>query len=128
MLGWRCQVKFEARRVAVDQGMKLASACAHVASIQAGAIAAIWMDRGVHDPSYDARPEHLKRSGTMFLVRDSWAQNDGLIRKGGLQYTDEIEQPAELVYCSCAYQYVTALRDLPDTLLTAKGRAWLKTA
>jgi hypothetical protein len=51
-----------------------------------------------------------------------------LIAKRGLKYTDEIEQPAELVFCSCAYQYVTALRDLPETLLTAKGREWIRSA
>ena len=87
-----------------------------------GAIAAVWHDRGEHDHGYDARPEHLARSGKLFLVRDSWAMTDGLVRKGGLQYTDEIEQPAELPFCSCTYQYVTSPRSLPDTVLTAKGR------
>ena len=120
------QVKFEKRRVAIDQGFKLSSAVAHVASVQAGAIAAIWHDRGQDDHGYDARPEHLKRSGTLFLVRDSWAMNEGLIRKGGLKYTDEIEQPAELVFCSCWYEYATSPRDIPETILTAKGREWVR--
>lgn len=122
------QVRFEARRVAIDQGHKLSAAVAHVAAAQAGAIGGIWHDRGERDHGYDARPEHLKRSGTLFLVRDSWAIDEGLIRKGGLGYTDEIEQPAELPYCSCFYEYVTSPRALPETLLTTKGREWVRGA
>jgi len=37
----------------------------------------------------------------------------------------ELEQPAELPFCSCWYEYVVSPRALPDELLTAKGRAWL---
>lgn len=120
------QVRFEARRVAIDQGHKLSAAVAHVAAAHAGAIGGIWHDRGEHDHGYDARPEHLKRSGTLFLIRDSWAMEDGLVRKGGLGYTDEIEQPAQLPFCSCFYEYVTSPRALPETLLTAKGREWVR--
>lgn len=93
------QEKFERRRVAIDQGHKLSAAIAHVAAQGSGAIAAIWHDRGQYDRGYDARPEHLARSGKLFLVRDNWAMAEGLLKKGGLKYTDEIEQPAELVYC-----------------------------
>ena len=92
------QVRFEARRVAIDQAHKLSSAVAHISAVQHGAIAAVWHDRGQYDRGYDARPEHLKRSGRLFLVRDSWAAEKGLVKRGG-PYTDEIEQPAELPYC-----------------------------
>jgi hypothetical protein len=119
------QVRYEARRVAIDQGHKLSAAVAHVVAKQEGAIAAIWHNRGEHDASYDARKEHLARSGTLFLVRDSWAMNEGLVKKGGLKYTDEMEQPAELPFCSCYYEYQTSPRALPEALLTAKGRATL---
>ena len=119
------RLKFEARRVAIDQGHKLSAAVAHVVAKGEGAIAAVWHDRGEDDRSYDARPEHLERSGTLFLVRDSWAMKEGLIKKGGRRYIDELEQPAELPFCSCWYEYVVSPRALPDELLTAKGRAWL---
>jgi hypothetical protein len=122
------QVKFEARRVAIDQGHKLVAAVAHIVAKGEGAIAAVWHDRGEHDAGYDARPEHLARSGKLFLVRDSWAMQDGLIRKCALQYTDEIEQPAELPFCSCTYRYITSPGALPEALLTAKGREWVKGA
>jgi hypothetical protein len=121
------QVKFEARRVAIDQGHKLSAAVAHVVAEQNGAIAAIWHDRGEKDRSYDARPEHLKRSGSLFFIRDSWAMNEGLVKRGG-PYTDDIEQPAELVYCSCYWQYVTSPHDLPEDALTARGRLWVRSS
>jgi hypothetical protein len=116
------QVRYEARRVAIDQGHKLSAAVAHVVAEQNGAIAAIWHDRGEHDLSYDARPRHLARSGKLFLVRDSWAISEGLVKRGAIDYTDEIEQPAELPFCSCYYSYVTSPRKLPEQLLTEKGR------
>lgn len=121
------QVRFERRRVAIDQGAKLIASVAHVVAMGAGAIAAIWHDRGEDDHGYDARPEHLKRSGKLFLVRDSWAAKEGLIKKiPGVQYTDEVEQPAELPFCSCSYEYVTVPHDLPEEMLTAKGRMWVR--
>ena len=51
---------------------------------------------------------------------------EGIIRRAGLRYTDEIEQPAELPFCSCFYEYLTSPRSLPETVLTAKGREWLR--
>jgi hypothetical protein len=120
------QLKFERRRVAIDQGHKLSAAVASVVAEGNGAIAAIWHDRGEHDKGYDARPEHLKRSERIFLVRDSWALKEGLVKKSGLSFTDSIEQPAELPYCSCWYEYITSPRALPEALITARGRAWLK--
>ena len=119
------QVKYEARRVAIDQGHKLNAAVAHVVAHAEGAIAAIWHDRGEHEKNYDARKEHLARSGKVFLIRDSWAMQDGLIKKAGLQCTDEIEEPAQLPFCSCTYEYLTSLRDLPAACLTKKGKAAL---
>jgi hypothetical protein len=118
-------LKYERRRLAIDQGHKMLSAVASIVAEGEGAIAAIWHDRGEQDHGYDARPEHLKRSGKLFLIRGSWALEQGLIRKGSAQYTDEIEQPAQLVYCSCTYEYVVHLQDLPADMLTAKGKAWV---
>ncbi|MHB8406228.1 MAG: structural protein [Gammaproteobacteria bacterium] len=119
------QVRYEARRVAIDQGHKLSSAVAHVVAMNEGAVAAIWHDRGQYDRGYDARPEHLKRSGKLFLVRGSQAIEDGLVKRGG-PYTDEVTQPAFEIFCSCWWQFVKSARALPDELLTEKGRAQLK--
>jgi hypothetical protein len=90
-----------------------------------GAIAAIWHDRGEHDHGYNARPAHLARSGKLFFIRDSWAMTEGLVKRGG-PYTDEQEQPAELPYCSCTFEYMTSPGRIPEEFLTAKGRLWVK--
>ncbi|MGH7715521.1 MAG: hypothetical protein ACREML_05935 [Vulcanimicrobiaceae bacterium] len=119
------QAKWEARRLAVDQGHKLSAAVAHVVAQGNGAIAAIWHDRGEKDRSYHARPHHLARSGTLFLIRDSWAINQGLIRRGSRPYLDEIEQPAELPFCSCTAEYIVTPRELPQECVTARGRRWI---
>ncbi len=121
------RVKYEARRVAVDQGHKLNAAISHVVAQGAGAIAAIWHDRGEHDKGYDARKEHLARSGKLYLVRDSWAMDEGLVKRGG-PYTDEVDQPAERVYCSCWWEWITSPRSLPEEMLTEKGRQWVRGA
>ena len=119
------QVRYEARRVAVDQGAKLIANVAHIVAMGDGAIAAIWHDRGEHDKNYDARKEHLARSGKVYGLRDSWAAQDGLMKRGSAGYLDEITQPAEEPYCSCTVTYLTSLRDLPAEMLTEKGRATL---
>lgn len=119
------QVRFEQRRVAIDQGHKLNAAVAATVAHASGAIAAVWRDRGALDPHYDARPEHLARSGKMFILRDSWAIEQGLVRRGALPYTDSIEMPAELPYCSCYYEYLSRLDRVPETILTRAGRAHL---
>ena len=67
----------------------------------AGAIAGIWHDHGAHDRAYNARKEHLARTGQLFLVKDSWAIQKGLIKRGSRPYMDKIEKPGQLVSCRC---------------------------
>ncbi len=93
------KAKFEMRRVAIDQGHKFAANLSHIVATHGGAIAGIWHDRGQHDHNYDARKEHLARSGKVFLVRNSWAIQNGLIRKGAGPYMDSVERPAEMPFC-----------------------------
>jgi hypothetical protein len=121
-------IKFEARRVAIDQGHKLSAAVSHVVAQGAGAIACIWHDRGEQDHNYQARPIHLARSGKLFLMRSSWAMDEGLIAKRGVEYYDDLPDPAaQLPFCSCYVTWSTSPRDLPETLLTARGREWVRT-
>lgn len=117
--------RFEQRRVEIDQGHKLMAAVDNAVGQAAGAIAGMWQDRGVRDKSYDARPEHLARSGKIFVVRGSWADLKGLIKHPN-GYTDQIEQPAELPFCSCKYIWLSSLSSLPPAMLTERGRAALE--
>jgi hypothetical protein len=110
---------FQERRVIIDQGLKLNAAINDIIAVDGGAIAAIWRHVKRSDAAYDARPEHVARDGDVFLLRGSWADLKGLV-KGA--YTDSIEQPAELVYCSCWYEFIYSLDEVPTEMLTAKGK------
>jgi hypothetical protein len=115
---------FEERRVIVDQGHKLVAAINDIVATDGGAIAAEW--RHVREGGgYQARPEHEKRHGKVFVIRDNWAMKQGLMKLAGAEYTDEIEAPGELVSCRCSFSYFYTLRDLPAAMLTSKGRAAL---
>ena len=118
------QFRFEQRRVAIDQGHKLIANIADIVATDSGAIAAIWHSHW-RRMNYDYRPEHKARDGKIFLIRDSWAMKEGLIKRGSAKYIDEIEMPAQLPYCSCFYQYIMSPRRLPEDMLTEKGREWI---
>jgi hypothetical protein len=117
------QLPFLERRCIIDQSMKLKASLDNIIATDGGAIAAIWHSR--HGGGYNNRPEHAARDGKAFVMRGNWAIEDELMRLNGHQYTDEIEMVGEFVYCSCSYQYVYALRDLPPDMVTAKGRETL---
>jgi len=117
---------FVERRCAVDQSHKLFAAINETIAASGNALAAIWHDHGEHDTRYNARKEHLARSGKVFLVRGNWALKAGLIAKGDYQYTDEIEMVGELVSCRCYYEYIYNLRSLPRDTLTKKGASELE--
>jgi hypothetical protein len=115
---------FEERRVVIDQGHKLSAAVSNIVARDGGAIAAQWrhvMEGG----GYQARPAHVARNKRIYLIRDSWAHRERLVKPNEDGYTDEITAPGEEVYCRCAYSYIFALRDLPSSMLTEKGRAEL---
>jgi hypothetical protein len=120
------QVKFERRRVEVDQGHKLAANISNIVAVDNGAIAAEWHShwRQTH---YNFRHSHKERDGKIYAIRDSWAVKQGLINKGA-GYTDEMTAPGQEVFCRCFMRYITSLRRVPDEMLTEKGREWLKEA
>lgn len=109
---------FEERRVIIDQGTKFAASLSAIIAKDQSAIAAQWHHHHVRYP----RKEHLARNGRVFLVRNSWAHERGLVKPGANGYTDEIEQPGEFVFCRCSYRWLYNLRDLPAMCLTEKGR------
>ena len=112
---------FEERRLAIDQGHKLVANVNHILALQSGAIAMKW--RHVHQPGYDGRPEHIARDGQIFLLKDSWAKEKGLVRKGPNPYYDDIDQVSFLPFCRCWAEFKVSLSELPDEMLTKKGKA-----
>ena len=118
---------FEERRVVIDQSQKLFSAINTTVAVNGGAIGGYWQSH-VQQRGYNGRPDHNARQNDFFLVRDSWAHKAGLVKPGKYQYTDEIEQPAELPYCKCSYRFVFSLRSIPSECLTGKGKKALEEA
>jgi hypothetical protein len=120
------QLRFETRRREIDQGHKLMAAIdatiAQGTDDRNGAIAAIWRSHW-RQKGYDYREEHKERDGHIYTIRNNWAIERGLMKKGEAGYLDEITQPAEEPFCRCNAVYLYNLRDLPDSMLTVKGRA-----
>jgi hypothetical protein len=112
---------FVERRVLIDQGHKLVAAISDVVARDGGAIAARWRSHW-RQAGYDYREDHKDRDEGVFLVRDSWAQRAGLVRKGAPGYADEVTQPAQEPFCRCYWIWLYSLRELPADMLTAKGR------
>ncbi len=123
------QVKYEVRRVDIDQGHKLVASINAVIARGTGAIAMKWRSNW-KQAGYDYRPDHKSRDGCVYLIRGSWALEQGLIKpmkdRDGKSYTDQITMPAEEVYCRCSGSYYISLRELPSEMLTAKGKQWLE--
>ena len=115
------QARYEVRRVQIDQGHKLMAAIHAVIAEQSGAIAAEWNSHGRYDKAYDARKAHLERDGKVYAIRNNWAMDQGLMNKGA-GYTDEIDEPGHAINCRCWWKYMTHLRQLPESMLTAKGK------
>lgn len=118
---------FEERRVLIDQGHKLVSAINEVVAKDGGAIAGEWHSHW-RQAGYDYREDHRERDEQFYLVRNSWAHAAGLVKPGKVGYVDESTAPGQEVFCRCFYTWVFNLRDLPEDMLTAKGKRSLKAA
>lgn len=115
------QLPFEERRVMIDQGHKFTAALAEIVAVDNNAIAATWHSRW-RVPGYDYRVDHKERDKLVYMVRGNWAQEKGLVKPGAAGYTDEITKPGEEIFCMCNYTFIFNLRDLPEDMLTAKGK------
>jgi hypothetical protein len=121
------QLPFEERRVMIDQGAKFISALNEIVATEGGAIAARWHSQWRRN-GYHYRHSHKERDQKVYAIRGNWAMDKGLMKAGKAGYYDEITKPGEEVFCSCSATYVYNLRDLPDDMLTNKGRAALEEA
>ncbi|WP_337049968.1 hypothetical protein [Serratia fonticola] len=108
------------RRLAIDQGHKLVSNITYLTSIQGGAIAFIWRSNW-RRPGYQFRLDHKERDERIYLIRDSWAVQQGLIKPVN-GYYDDITAAGEEVSCSCKIHPVYSPQRLPDEFLTEKGK------
>ena len=111
---------YEERRVAIDQGYKFLSSLSATLANDGGAIAGTWHSHW-QQLNYDYRKDHKERDLKVYLVRNSWAYERGLVRPGPAGYLDEITQVGEEVFCRCFMTWFYALRQLPPEMLTKKG-------
>jgi hypothetical protein len=113
------------RRVIIDQGHKLVSNIHAVIAEEGGALAGKWHSHW-RQPNYDYREDHKERDEVVYLMRNSWARDEGLVKAGPGGFADDITQPGEEVNCRCFYEYIYNLRDMPEEMLTAKGKRTLQ--
>lgn len=112
---------YEERRLATDQGHKLVASINAVVAEGGGAIAVRWHSHW-RQPGYDYRPDHKERDGEIYLLKGNWAAIKGFVKPGDAGYYEAITAVAEEPYCRCWAEYIYALRDLPEDMLTIKGR------
>lgn len=120
-------LKYEARRVAIDQGHKLRASISSVIAEDAGAIAAVWHSH-YREMGYNYRKDHKERDQKVYLVRGNWAAKRGFVKAGEAGFLEDFEQPGEAVYCRCYVTWIYSLRKLPEDMLTVKGREALEEA
>lgn len=112
---------FEERRVLIDQGHKLVAAISEIVATDGGAIALRWRSH-YRQPGYNYREDHKERDDKVYLIRDSWAHQQGLVKRGRNPYYDEITATGQEPFCRCYAIYIYNLRDLPDDMITQDGR------
>ena len=118
---------FEERRCVIDQSAKFVSALNDVIATDGGAIAGRWHSQW-RRRGYSYREDHKERDQKVYAIRGNWALEKGFMKAGPDGYTDQITKPAEEVYCGCSYQFLYNLRDLPESMVTARGRESLTEA
>lgn len=116
-------IRFKERRVTIDQGHKLSANLNDIVCVDSGAIAAIW--HSTHQVGYNNRKDHLERDDKVYVIKNGWAYQKGLI-KAPFGFTTDITMPGQEVFCRCRYQYLFNLSDLPEQMLTAKGRKMIQ--
>ena len=120
------QVKYEARRVAIDQSHKLIAAINETIAEDGGAIALIWRSNW-RQAGYDYRKDHKERDGKVWIIPGSWAQKAGFFSAKAPRY-DQITHVAEEPYCRCYATFLYHLEDIPKSMLSFKGLAYLRKA
>ena len=112
---------FEERRVLIDQGHKLTASINRVMAEGSNAIAAKWHSHW-KQINYNYRKDHKERDEEVYLMKNTWATERGLVKPGEAGWWDDITKPAEEVYCRCYATYIYSIRKLPTDMLTQKGK------
>lgn len=112
---------FAERRVLIDQGHKLTATLSEITAKDGGAIAGRWHSHW-RQAGYNFREDHKERDGEIYLLRESWAKDRGLVKPGKAGYYENITSAGEEPFCRCYVEWIYALRRMPEDMITAKGR------
>jgi len=116
------KLPYEERRLNIDQNAKLVAGLNQIVAYDAGAIGAYWHSHW-RQLNYNYREDHKELDKKFFLVKDSQAMQQGLIKKAGHEYIEDLEeQPAQAPMCRCYFEYVYRLNKVPEECLTEKGK------
>jgi len=118
------QLPFEERRVLIDQGHKFTASLSEIIAKDSGALAMVWHSHW-RQAGYNYREDHKERDGKVFVLKGNWALEAGLMKIGPDGYYEDVDGVGQAVFCRCFGTWLHSLRELPDDLLTEKGRSEL---
>jgi hypothetical protein len=119
------QQNYAERRVVIDQGHKLAASINEVVAQHSGAIALTWHSHW-RVAGYHYREDHRERDGSVYLLRNSWADERNLVKPGRAGYYDQVTAVGEEPFCRCYAQFIYSPKELPSDMLTEKGEKALR--
>lgn len=117
-------LKYENRRVLIDQGHKFTAAVNNAIAKDQGAIAVKWVSHW-REAGYDYRPNHKDRDGHIFFLKENAFVKNGYIKKNGIKYLEDVDGFGQLPFCRCYGVYLFNLRDIPTEMLTEKGKNYI---
>lgn len=107
------------KRVFIDQSHKLTASLNDIVAKEGGAIAVKWKSQ-FRSIGYNYREEHRERNDKIYLLRESWAKKDGLVKPNENGYYEDITSVGEEINCRCFAQYIYTINKLPDDMKTKK--------
>lgn len=117
------ELGFVERRCIIDQTSKLVANVNNIVAVDGGAVAVQW-NSNWRQKNYDYRHDHKALDGKILLIRDSWADKEGLVK--GDYYEDLPDGFGQAIFCQCYGKYIFRLNRLPSDMLTKKADEYLK--
>ena len=117
----KCLMKWN-ELFAVLKQSALVSEIDYVFTLKSNPLAAIWHYNELDENcEYPMAHNHQEFNKNIYAVRGNEAIKRGLMNTGA-GFVDEIIRPQQEIGCMCYFQWVYSLRDLPQEMLTMKGK------
>ncbi|MHB8392368.1 MAG: hypothetical protein ACYDBH_22775 [Acidobacteriaceae bacterium] len=122
----RCLAKWN-RLFYIYKALSFSAEIHYIFALESGPLAAIWRyTESDEQGEYTVTHNHKDRDRRVYAVRGNWAVEKGLMSVGLDGYIDDIDRPGQEVGCMCNLVWVSAIRDLPRSMLTERGQSELK--